>query len=208
MTEAMGLISGFEAWLRERPCTTHEIVAALFKFYPFARNPEKVDLFFVFSKMMNESGFKASGRTLRSAIWHPMGKLGEGNASGPSTCNPSYQPVAVRQWGTLPVCQPKGFQRLLEFMVFINEELTYPGYFRTVEIAKLLFPDADQQVMDTWLIKAIHDCMYRIGFTPVGTRIGEDERCGVFDDPEWFCDGDPKETLWFNLWEGTNYTVS
>ncbi len=149
---------------------------------------------------MKELGFKASGDTPKSSLWNPSDRDIDEALPGNSVANHQTNSAVVSQKGLLPAVKPKGVQRVLEFLVYMNAESLNRHCMRTSEIAAMLFPDVDKQVMEGWVIRALDECLYRIGYSPVYDD-GTDE-ADPLSDPEWFCDGDPKDALFFNLWKG------
>ena len=188
-------------WLYAEPHTTREIVAAIFRSTPFAENPSKIDLFSEFFRSLEGLGFQSTNGVDSSAIWSRNSNEldGEGSRKSPSEINP-HGDYLIWMGNRLPFEMPFGFQRVLEFLVLMNYKFPMTGDHRTSEIAEAFFPGVTKEILDAWLIEALDDCLYRVGYAP-GTPDGDD-KAGVFDDPAWSCDGDAHNFLKHNLWRG------
>jgi len=200
LAQALTGLQPLKDWLHIEPHTTKEIVAAIFGSTPFSEDPCKVDLFSAFSRALEALGFQSVGGNAPDSTWRQIG-------DDPSA-KESIKGPAITTLGEIAICMvslplsqmPFGFQRVLEFMVLMNADWLIQGGRKTSEITKAFFPAASAEVLDSWLIQALDDCLYRIGYSPIGTA--EPGEAGVNDDPQWFCDGDSRDFLKHNLWRG------
>lgn len=198
--QAREALTGLGDWLYSEPRMTTEIVSAIFSHFQFEESPRAVDLFADFYNALLVHGFTPSSDDILKAVWVPPCCADFQSREEAQESSKNVHPTLIRLLSVAPLCKPANFQRVLEFMVAINSEFLLGKDLRTSEIADMMFPGASKEVLDAWLTQAIDDCLCRVGFTPEG-RLGDD-KAGVFDDPYWWCDGDPKEMLRFNLWSG------
>jgi hypothetical protein len=198
--EAMVAILALGNWAFRHPRSTREMINAILDSEKIVHHPKKIDYLYGFAHAMEELGFVRLGKFLDSTIWHPYEPADGDRLPGMDEDDSSKVPIVVRQNGSLPVSKPQGIQRVLEFMVFMNAGILNLRHMRTSAVAAMLFPDSDEQVLRNWLIQALDECLYRVGYSP-----SFDEGIDVadpFGDAEWFCDGDPRDALHFNLWAG------
>jgi hypothetical protein len=187
-------------WLFQEPRSTTEVVAEIFKHTSFVDDPCKIDLFIGFWEAMCTLGLEPSSQDILKAVWTPwQHSIDNCRKNEGDSHEPKVMPV-VSQPGVSVSSKPRNFQRVLEFMVALSAEMLINRDLKTSKIADLMFPRASEEALDGWLIHAIDDCLCRIGFTPESST--EEDKTGIFDDPYWWCDGDPKEMLHFNLWCG------
>lgn len=187
-------------WMLQTPRSTREVVAEIFRQTSFVDDPGKIDLFIGFWDAMCALGLEPSSPNILEAVWTSSQFRSDDSRQDEGNSHELKLIPVYSQSGISTISKPRNFQRVLEFMVMLSDETLQNFRLKTSEIADLMFPGASKEALDSWLIQAIDDCLYRIGFTPESST--EEDKTGVFDDPCWWCDGDPMEMLHFNLWHG------
>ena len=188
-------------WLPTGPHSAHEILAAIFESIQFADDPSKIDLLWCFFDALPDLGYKPGKGQGFDRIW----SINESDLQIEAPRNwhiwntePHGIPVKLK--GVNSASKPPQFGRIMELMVFVNYPWLRYGYNKTSDVIKMLFPGASKIAIASWLTQEMDDTLFRVGYSPVSSN--EDDKAGVFDDPEWFCDGDPKDALQHNLWHG------
>lgn len=200
LAQARDAIRSLGSWLPSAPRTMHEITAAIFRSICFEEAAKQVDLFWALPDALRELGFEPGKDHGIETLWSMKGSDLHDESSRLSVPwqKPTYTPVCLGGTGT--ATKPKQFDRVIEFMAAFNLPFLISALHRTSEIARMWFPAASQEVLNSWLIPAMGESLYRIGYTPIRGSGGDNAE--VVDDPEWFCDGDPKDALRHNLWNG------
>jgi len=199
-SNALDALQSLGPWLHAGPHTSREISSAILNSIPFGDLPDRVDMLFELSSALTMLGYKSTGDPLVEAIWTRIGCDPHlDNSSADATGKASIgKPLCLRIIESANA--PKNFQRVLEFMALLNSPFLQGMSLQTSEIMAMFFPDASSEAVDTWLLQALDDCLFRIGYTPyVNDR---ESNASVSDNPYWFCDGDPNDSLKHNLWRG------